>query len=46
MNPLTSFLAYLENEKHYANHTVVSYRRDILDFEQFLMNEELAANLV
>ena len=46
MNPVQLFLDYLTNEKNYANHTVISYERDILDFEAFIKKEELAPDLL
>lgn len=46
MNPITDFLAYLTNEKNYSKHTIKSYERDILDFEAFILNEELAPDLL
>jgi tyrosine recombinase XerC len=33
------FCSWLENEKGYSNHTVVSYRRDLLEFSALLESE-------
>ncbi len=46
MSPITQFIDYLENEKHYSIYTIKSYERDIRDFEGFIMHEELAADLL
>lgn len=46
MDYITPFLEFLEHQRGYSIHTVTSYRRDILDFEQFLLKEEFAASLV
>ncbi len=46
MKPLDDFLNYLRIEKNYAEHTITSYQRDILDFEAFLKNEGLADGLL
>jgi len=40
------FLDYLSTEKNYASHTIKSYERDLLDFENFIKKEELAENLL
>jgi integrase/recombinase XerC len=47
MNELIiTFLDMLENQKNYSKHTIKSYQRDLLDFEAFIINEELAASLL
>ncbi len=33
---LESFLEYLSLEKNYANHTISSYRKDVIDFYAFM----------
>jgi integrase/recombinase XerC len=43
---MVSFLDMLENQKNYSKHTLKSYERDLLDFEAFIINEELAASLL
>lgn len=40
------FIDYLTNEKNYSEHTIKSYERDILDFEAFILKEELASDLL
>ncbi|RZL24846.1 MAG: integrase [Pedobacter sp.] len=37
--PIESFLIFLQHEKRYANHTVVSYQNDLLRFQSFLHDE-------
>lgn len=46
MNPLRAFENYLESEKHYSVHTVKGYLKDILDFESFILKEELEEGLL
>jgi integrase/recombinase XerC len=46
MKPLDDFKNYLRIEKNYAENTIISYERDILDFEAFLKNEGLADGLL
>jgi len=46
MDLIEKFKSYLENQKHYANHTVTSYIKDISDFKSFIENEELARDLL
>ncbi len=46
MNPIADFLDYLTNEKHYSLYTIKSYEKDIKDFEAFILNEELAPDLL
>ncbi len=46
MNPVKAFIDYLTNEKNYSEHTLISYERDILDFEAFIEHEELAPDLL
>jgi integrase/recombinase XerC len=36
---LTDFLDYLEHEKKFSKHTILSYRNDILQFESWLLTE-------
>lgn len=42
---IDGFITYLEVEKNYSSHTVTSYTKDILDFENFIKTEELAEGL-
>ena len=35
---INSFLKYLQFEKRYSQHTVISYRTDLVQFENFLQN--------
>lgn len=35
---VTHFVSYLEIEKKYSKHTIVAYRKDVLDFQEFLLN--------
>jgi integrase/recombinase XerC len=44
MNHKESFLDYLQSEKRYSGHTVLSYRTDIDQFEAFLNEEEEGAD--
>ena len=46
MTHIESFIEYLKNERNYASHTLISYERDIRDFEAFILNEELAPDLL
>jgi integrase/recombinase XerC len=46
LKPMDDFNNYLLVEKNYADNTVKSYERDILDFEAFLKNEGLADGLL
>jgi len=36
---IDDFLSYISKEKRYSNHTYVSYRRDLLDFQKFCHDE-------
>jgi integrase/recombinase XerC len=36
---IDDFLAYISKEKRYSNHTFISYRRDLLDFQSFCKKE-------
>ncbi len=38
---IRDFLTYLQYEKRYSSHTIQSYRTDLLQFEKFLVAEEL-----
>lgn len=40
------FLEYIALEKKYSQHTVVSYRKDLQDFMQFLMETEGSDNML
>lgn len=42
---IQAFLEYLENQKNYSKNTITSYHKDIIDFENFIKNEELAEGL-
>jgi len=46
MDVILSFQNYLEVEKNYSPHTVKAYVRDVMDFESFIQNEELAKDLL
>lgn len=37
--PFSQFMDYLELEKHYSNHTIAAYRRDLSEFQEFLDRE-------
>lgn len=39
MSLLTPFILYLQDEKHYSDHTVAAYKNDLEDFEIFLEKE-------
>ena len=43
---IDKFLEYLEVEKRYSPNTVISYRKDLLDFHRFLMETEGHENLL
>lgn len=36
----TKFLEYLEFEKRYSNHTIISYRKDLSDFSAFCLEKD------
>lgn len=38
MEEIENFFIYLKNEKNYAENTIISYRNDINNFENFLIN--------
>ena len=40
------FIEYLTHIKRYSHHTVLGYQRDLLDFERFIKEEELAASML
>ncbi|MEQ9423895.1 MAG: tyrosine-type recombinase/integrase [Cyclobacteriaceae bacterium] len=42
---LDSFLRFLEHEKRFSNHTLVSYKNDLLQFSQFLTSVDSNVNL-
>ncbi|MFP4187396.1 MAG: tyrosine-type recombinase/integrase [Acholeplasmataceae bacterium] len=46
MKPLNAFKDYLETEKHYSEHTVKSYLKDVSDFAAFIRKEELEEDLL
>lgn len=46
MSVINAFENYLSVEKNYSPHTVKAYLRDVLDFESFIRNEELAKDLL
>lgn len=46
MEVISEFLNYLRFEKNYSDHTITSYERDIIDFNSFLINEELAKDIL
>lgn len=35
---VTHFVSYLEIEKKYSKHTILAYQKDVLDFQEFLLN--------
>lgn len=39
--PINDFLTYLQYEKRYSPHTIQAYRADLLQFENFLIQEQL-----
>ncbi|HHW79640.1 MAG TPA: tyrosine-type recombinase/integrase [Acholeplasmataceae bacterium] len=46
MDYLMIFHDYLKVIKNYSNNTVTSYMKDLTDFDNFLINEELAENVL
>lgn len=40
------FLEYLAHEKRYSVHTVISYRKDLLDFQEYLSNQENVPDII
>jgi integrase/recombinase XerC len=42
---LEQFIQYIRYEKNYSSHTVCSYQNDLLQFEQFLKNDNPNLNL-
>lgn len=38
---LNSYIDYLELEKHYSSHTIMAYKKDLLGFMNYLMDEEV-----
>ncbi|MFA5560340.1 MAG: site-specific tyrosine recombinase/integron integrase [Acholeplasmataceae bacterium] len=46
MNPIERFSEFLRYEKNYSENTVKSYVRDLHDFENFILREELELNLL
>jgi len=46
MDIISTYQAYLEEQKHYAEHTVINYIKDIKDFRDFIQTEELARDLL
>ncbi len=48
MNPLDAveeYLAFLKNNRGYSNNTIISYRTDLLEFNQFVVSERFAKDL-
>lgn len=43
---IDEFLFYLENERHYSEHTLNSYAKDILTFVDFIKENKLAPSLL
>jgi integrase/recombinase XerC len=39
--PLAEFLRYLEHERKYSTHTVISYQKDVDDFQAFIFKDEI-----
>lgn len=46
MDYLVKYEDYLRTIKNYSNNTIISYLKDIEDFNNFIKNEELAPNLL
>lgn len=46
MTYIDDFKNYLMIEKNYSDHTIVSYLKDIHDFQSFIKREELASDLL
>lgn len=46
MEYLALFHNYLSTIKNYSNNTIISYMKDLTDFDNFLKNEELAENVL
>lgn len=46
MEYLELFHNYLSTIKNYSNNTIISYMKDLTDFDNFLKNEELAENVL
>ncbi|MBK2125818.1 tyrosine recombinase XerC [Fangia hongkongensis] len=44
LNQLTSFLDFLHQQRNYSEHTIHSYRRDLLSFYDFLQKNNLCFN--
>ncbi|MCR1808867.1 site-specific tyrosine recombinase/integron integrase [Haploplasma modicum] len=44
MNYFEIFENYLKNEKNYSDNTVISYMKDLKDFDNFIIREELASD--
>lgn len=42
---IDQFLVYLEVERHYSNHTLKSYRRDLVEFQEFLKSSSVEDTL-
>ena len=37
---IESFLQYIRNERNYSSHTVLSYHKDLIQFENFVLSKE------
>lgn len=46
LEALEDFISYLENNKSYSENTIEAYKRDILEFKDFLHNEHMAKDLL
>ena len=46
MDYLEDFLNVLTIQKNYSKHTIIGYKRDILDFYEFITSEELAPSFL
>ncbi len=42
MDNINKFLDYLKYEKHYSDHTVISYRNDLVFFNSFIKNVDIS----
>ena len=43
---IEEFITHITSEKGYSLNTIESYKRDILEFQSFLINEKMAAGLL
>lgn len=43
---IDDFLTYLFDVKNYSNNTIISYRHDLIEFNNFIITERIAADLL